>query len=102
MAYQWGVTGMDPGGTGETTMTDKMISEIVQRTMANAATALCLNCCSTETRMCLALGVEGAMEALYFLAVGEDLSMTIESIRRGAAIAARLYGRLYAEEMGSA
>jgi len=80
-------------------MTDAMISEVVQRTMSNAATALCLNCCSTETRMCLALGVEGAMDALYFLAVGEELSMAIEDIRRGAAIAARLYGRQYAAEL---
>jgi hypothetical protein len=49
--------------------------------------------------MCLALGVEGAMDALYFLAVGEELSMAIEDIRRGAAIAARLYGRQYAAEL---
>ena len=80
-------------------MTDAMISEVVDRTMANAGVPLCLDGCTTETRIRLALGVEGAMEALYFLAVGEELSMTIESIRRGAAIAARLYGRLYAEEL---
>jgi len=83
-------------------MNDSMVSEVVQRTMANAAIALGLDYCTVETRMCLALGVEGAMEALYFLAVGEDLSRDIESIRRGAASAARLYGRLYAEEMVSA
>ena len=39
------------------------------------------------------------MDALYYLAVGESLSMSIEDIRRGAASAARLYGRQYAEEM---
>jgi hypothetical protein len=83
-------------------MTDAMISEVVQRTMATAGVALCLDYCSLETRMCLALHVEGAMEALYFLAVGADLSMTIEDIRRGAASAARLYGHQYAEEMVSA
>ena len=70
-------------------MTDAMISGVVQRTMANAGVALGLDYCSTETRMCLALGVEGAMEALFFLAVGDELSRSIEDIRRGAASAAR-------------
>ena len=102
MAYHWIVTGMDPGDTGETTMTDAMISEVVQRTLANAGVALGLDFCSTETRMCLALGVEGAMEALYFLAVDADLSRSIEDIRRGAATAARLYGRQYADALVSA
>ena len=83
-------------------MNDAMISEVVQRTMANAGVLLSLDGCATETRMRLALGVEGAMDALYFLAVGEELSMSIESIRRGAAIAARLYGRQCAEELVSA
>jgi hypothetical protein len=83
-------------------MNDAMISEVVQRTMANAGVALGLDYCSTETRMRLALGVEGAMDALYFLAVGEELSMSIESIRRGAAIAARLYGRQCADALVSA
>lgn len=80
-------------------MTDAMICEVVQRTMADAGVLLSLDLCPTETRMRLALGVEGAMDALYYLAVGEELSMAIEGIRRGAAIAARLYGRQYAEEM---
>ena len=80
-------------------MTDAMISEVVQRTMVSAGALLSLDLCPTETRMRLALGVEGAMDALYYLAVGESLSLAIEDIRRGAAIAARLYGRQYAEEM---
>ncbi len=80
-------------------MTDAMISEVVQRTMANAGVALGLDYCTVETRMCLALGVEGAMEALYFLAKDADLSRSIEDIRRGAATAARLYGRQYADSM---
>ena len=83
-------------------MNDKMVAEVVQRTMADAGALLSLDLCPTETRMRLALGVEGAMDALYYLAVGESLSMSIEDIRRGAAIAARLYGRQYAEEMVSA
>jgi hypothetical protein len=78
-------------------MNDAMISEVVQRTMTRAGVALGLDYCSTESRMCLALGVEGAMEALYFLAVDAELSRSIEDIRRGAAIAARLYGRQYAD-----
>ena len=80
-------------------MNDRMIAEVVQRTMVGAGALLSLDLCPTETRMRIALGVEGAMDALYFLAVGESLSLAIEDIRRGAAIAARLYGRQYAEEM---
>ena len=83
-------------------MNDAMISEVVQRTMVNAGVALGLDYCTAESRMCIALGVEGAMEALYFLAVGWELSLAIEDIRRGAATAARLYGRQYAGEMVSA
>ena len=80
-------------------MTDAMVAEVVQRTMVSAGALLSLDLCPTETRMRLALGVEGAMDALYFLAVGEDLSLAIENIRRAAASAAHLYGRQYAEEM---
>ena len=82
-------------------MNDAMIAEVVQRTLASAGALLSLEVCPTETRMRLALGVEGAMDALYFLAVGESLSLAIENIRRGAASAARLYGRQYAEELVS-
>ena len=80
-------------------MTDEMVRAVVQNTLVGAGALLSLDLCPTETRMRLALGVEGAMDALYYLAVGEELSLAIEDIRRGAAIAARLYGRQYAEEM---
>lgn len=80
-------------------MNDRMIAEVVQRTMVGAGALLSLEVCRAETRMRIALGVEGAMDAMYYLAVGEELSLAIEDIRRGAASAARLYGRQYAEEM---
>ena len=80
-------------------MTDEMVRAVVQNTLVGAGALLSLDLCPTETRMRIALGVEGAMDALYYLAVGESLSLAIEDIRRGAAIAARLYGRQYAEEM---
>jgi hypothetical protein len=83
----------------ETTMNDRMIAEVVQRTLVGAGELLSLEVCRAETRMHIALGVEGAMDALYYLAVGESLSLALEGIRRGAASAARLYGRQYAEEM---
>ena len=83
-------------------MNDRMIAEVVQRTMVGAGALLSLEVCRAETRMRIALGVEGAMDAMYYLAVGEELSLAIEDIRRGAASAARLYGRQYAEEMVSA
>ena len=80
-------------------MTDEMVRAVVQKTLVGAGALLSLEVCRAETRMRLALGVEGAMGAIYHLAVGEELSLAIEDIRRGAASAARLYGRQYAEEM---
>lgn len=80
-------------------MNDMMISEVVQRTMVGAGALLSLDLCPAETRMRIALGVEGAMEALWPLVADYDLSRDIDDVRRAAHSAARLYGRLYAEEM---
>lgn len=80
-------------------MNDMMISEVVQRTMVGAGALLSLDICRAETRMRIALGVEGAMEALWPLVADYDLSRDIDDVRRAAHSAARLYGRLYAEEM---
>jgi len=82
-------------------MNDKMVAEVVQRTLASAGALLSLEVCRAETRMRIALGVEGAMEALWLLVADYDLSRDIDDVRRAAASAARLYGRLYAEELVS-
>ena len=42
------------------------------------------------------------MAAVGMLAEDPDLARDIEAVRRAAASAARLYGRLYAEELVSA
>ena len=80
-------------------MNDRMIAEVVQRTLVSAGALLSLDLCPTETRMRIALGVEGAMEALWPLVADYDLSRDIDDVRRAAHSAARLYGRQYAEEM---
>lgn len=82
--------------------TDALVRASANRALAGAGCILELPTCPTEARMRLAIGLEGAMAAVGMLAEDPDLARDIEAVRRAAASAARLYGRLYAEELVSA
>lgn len=82
-------------------MNDYKVRAIAQKTLTNAGTILSLPTCSLETRMRLALGVEGAMSAIALLADDADLTRDLEDIRRAAYSAGVRYGRQYAAEMVS-